>query len=370
MFTELADKNADACRFCWMCRHLCPVGLTTGRETNTPRAKGLMVSLVERGYEYTAEMAADMYECCLCEACSNDCATGYEPPVFIREARTRAVVAGIAPAAVMGAIDELNEKGNFYGVKPADRAKGYGAELAGLPAKAPVALHIGATAACRAPQIAVAAIRLLKAAGVDFCVIEGELQTGAELGDLEGFVDEVRTVAKAAVAQVDATGARTLVVLDPSDARMFIRECGEWGCKPTAAVVTATSYFAELVKSGKLKPQALVSGSVTFHDPCRLARDLEETAPAREIIAAMGLNLKEMFLHGAMTKCCGGVVLDRHSPGLTDLTSAGRWEDATRTGATLLITACPGCSGVLGKKTPAGMKCEDLFVLLAQACGL
>lgn len=370
MFSEKADKNAKSCRFCWMCRHLCPVGLVTGKETNSPRVKGLMVSLVERGYDYTAEMAADMYECCLCEACTNDCATGFEPPVFIREARTRAVVEGIAPPAVQKAIDDLLEKGNLYGRKPEALGLGYAGELKGLPAKAPVALHIGATIACKAPEIAVAAIRLLKKAGVDFCVIGGELQTGAELGDLMGFVDDVRIVARAAAAQVDATGAGTLVVLDPSNARMFVRECGEWGCAPAAKVVTATSFFAGLVKSGKLKPEPLALGRVTFHDPCRLARDLDESQPSRDLVAAMGLDFKEMFLHGRMTKCCGGVILNNHSPQLTDLTSVGRWEDAARTGAKTVITACPGCHDVLGKKTPEGMKVEDIFVLLAKACGV
>ena len=46
MFSEKAKKHADACRFCWMCRHLCPVQLVTGKETNTPRAKGLLVSMI------------------------------------------------------------------------------------------------------------------------------------------------------------------------------------------------------------------------------------------------------------------------------------------------------------------------------------
>ncbi len=370
MFSGKARKNADACRFCWMCRHLCPVGLVTGRETNTPRAKGLMVSLVERGYGYTPEMAADMYECCLCEACTTDCATGFEPPSYIREARTRAVVDGIAPLAVEKSIDALLEKGNLYGSEREEWMRGFEEETRGFPSKAPVALHIGATIAYREPEIAVAAIRLLKKAKVDFCVIEGELPTGAELGDLMGFVDEVRTVARAAVAQIDATGAGRLVVLDPSCARLFIRECGEWGCKPAAEVVTATAFFAGLLKSGQLHPAPLAPGAVTFHDPCRLARDLDETGPAREIIAATGLELKEMFRRGRDTKCCGGVVLQGHSPKLTGLTSAGRWEDAARTGATTLVTACPGCRDVLKKTAPEGMKVEDIFVLLARACGV
>jgi Fe-S oxidoreductase len=370
MFSEKARKNADSCRFCWMCRHLCPVGLATGRETNTPRAKGLMVSLVERGYEYTAEMAADMYECCLCEACTHDCATGFEPPLFIREARARAVAAGIAPPAVEKAIANLLETDNIYGNPKAERGRGFEAEARGLPDKAPVALRIGAAAAFRHPEIAVAVIKLLKAAKVDFCLIRAETQAGAELGDLMGFVGEVKTVAQAAVAQVDATGAGTLVVLDPSEARTFIRECGEWGCAPKAKVVTATAFIAGLVREGALKPSPLALGPVTFHDPCRLARDLEETEPARELISAMGLELKEMFLHGPMTTCCGGTVLGAHSPQLTSLTAVRRRADAARTGASTLVTACPGCLDVLSGAKTEDMAVEDIFVLLARACGL
>ena len=43
MYSEKAKKHADACRFCYMCRHLCPIELVTGKENNTPRAKGLQV---------------------------------------------------------------------------------------------------------------------------------------------------------------------------------------------------------------------------------------------------------------------------------------------------------------------------------------
>ena len=92
MISQKAKIQADACRFCWMCRHLCPVGLQTGKEVNTPRAKGLLLSMVERGTAFDRDMAEVMYECLLCDACSNDCATGFEPPVFIREGRTAAVV--------------------------------------------------------------------------------------------------------------------------------------------------------------------------------------------------------------------------------------------------------------------------------------
>ena len=48
MIGQNALHHAEKCRFCWMCRHLCPVQHQTGREVNTPRAKGLLLSMVSR----------------------------------------------------------------------------------------------------------------------------------------------------------------------------------------------------------------------------------------------------------------------------------------------------------------------------------
>lgn len=115
MFSEKAKKHADACRFCWMCRHLCPVQLVTGKETNTPRAKGLLVSMIERGMPMEEDTAKTMYECLLCGACTNDCATGYDPLIYIREGRTQALVNGVAPDYVKEAINRIAESGNLYG---------------------------------------------------------------------------------------------------------------------------------------------------------------------------------------------------------------------------------------------------------------
>ena len=368
MFSEKAKKHADACRFCFMCRHLCPVGQKTGKENNTPRAKGLLISLVNRGQEYTSDMASDIYECCLCEACSNDCATGYEPSVFVREARTMALVNDLVPPRVAKVIDDVMGTGNLFGQDPKDKMDALAGDIEGLPPRAGTVLHIGETAAYRRPEMAKAVIRLLKKAGVDFTVIRDEKPSGTELGDLIGFVDDVRRLACATAEQIKAAGAETLVVLDPSDARMFKHQYTEWDCAPAPEIVTATSFIAGLIADGKLKPKKM-DMTVTYHDPCRLARDLDEYEPAREIIAAMGLSLHEMFLNRRMTKCCGGEVLRSHAPHLTELTGEGRWADASRTGAGTVLTACPGCLDVLGKNIPDGMEIVDLFALLAEACG-
>ena len=163
MFSEVAYKNADACRFCWMCRHLCPVSLKTGKEINSARARGLLVSMVKRGSEYDATMAENMWECVLCGACSNDCASGFEPRTFIREGRSIALAEGLAPKNVAALASTVLETGNIYGAK--DLQEALKDELAGLPETAPVLLYIGEVASVETPEIAKAAMRLRRVHG-------------------------------------------------------------------------------------------------------------------------------------------------------------------------------------------------------------
>jgi len=44
-----SEPVTENCRFCWMCRHVCPVGRVTSRETLTPHAWALTIESVKRG---------------------------------------------------------------------------------------------------------------------------------------------------------------------------------------------------------------------------------------------------------------------------------------------------------------------------------
>ncbi|NLW07092.1 MAG: (Fe-S)-binding protein [Clostridia bacterium] len=368
MYSEMAKKHADACRFCWMCRYLCPVGLATGKEVNTPRARGLLVSLDIRGQEFDESCAEAMYECCLCGACTHDCVTGYEPPIFIREARTKAVVNELVPAGVQTVIDSVLNNGNIFSRASSDIKEQLDRLVPDRKETAEVLFYIGGTALVKAPHIAEAVIRLFKCAGIDYTILADEPQSGTELGDLIGYVQEVVDSAKQLAEQINATKADKIVVLDPSCARVFKQEYPRWGCDLKGEVLTATAFIAQLIREKRLLPDKLSIANATFHDPCKLARDLDEVLPAREIIAAMGIEIKEMFLNKKMSKCCGTELLSQYSPVTGRLIAQRRWDDAVRCGAEVMITACPGCYDVLKSNAPEGKTVEDLFVLLAEAC--
>jgi Fe-S oxidoreductase len=367
MYSEKAVKTIEACRFCPMCRHLCPIGLKTGNEGNTPRGKALLANYVIRGKEYTAEMASDMYECCLCHACATDCETGFEPPFFIREARTQAVVNGLVPSHVQKVIDHVEATGNIFGLPHEEKFAVLGDAIKGLPAQADVLLYIGDTAAYKTPEISLAVLKLLKKAGIFFTVLQDEPSSGTELGDLVGFVDDVRKVAEKCAQRINDTRAKEIVVLDANSARMFKQQYEEWGIRLHGTAVTATAYFARLIAEGKLSPRK-ISLSATFQDDSTLTRELDETEPARDILRALGIEIREMFLNRKRVKSGGTVLMNEYAPRLIQLTGEGRWADVLRAKVPILLTATPDSYYVMKKTAPDGMETKDVFVLLEQNC--
>lgn len=303
-----------------------------------------------------------MFDCLLCNDCANWCETGYEPAKFIREARRELVARDALPGTIEKAVNAaLDHEGCIYGYK--EISGDLKAEAEHLPVQAEVLLVLGDAVVMRRPEIGIAAIRLLKRAGVDFTVLKNEPCIGNDLYDLIGDLEETYHVAERFADAVRETGCKTMVVLDPFAARILLEDYRRWSCK-LPAVRTATAFMAELLESERLRIGKHLTGTVTYHDPERLARDLKETEPARIIIRAMAAPWKEIFLHNANTRSCGNDVVRAYSPKIIEMTGRLRMDDALRTGATLLITASPSDKDILSAVKEPMMRVEDIFVLL------
>lgn len=351
MISENALHHAEKCRFCWMCRHLCPVQHQTGSEINTPRAKGLLLSMVnKKAQPFDKDMARAMYECLLCDACTNDCATGYQPPLFIREARTEAVVNETAPESVMKLIENMEATGNIFGVeKPS-----YGQE------GSDVLVYIGEAAAIKAPGMAKNLLALLDKAGVSAKVLESEPASGVMLGDLMGYTEEIRQQAAACARAINETGL-PVVVLDSYDAEIMTQKYPEWGCELTAGVTTATAFVAKLLEEKKLGQKASLEILGACHDDDRLARTFHEFTPVRAMAKAAGYQLAEMFNHEKLARSCGTAVAYGYMPDLVKRIAGGRWEDLTRTKAKAMLVANPETWLCFSLCVPEGYTLVDLF---------
>jgi Fe-S oxidoreductase len=106
-----------------------------------------------------------------------------------------------------------------------------------------------------------------------------------------------------------------------------------------------TQYLAALIEDGRLPLTRPIERTVTYHDPCYLARHNGEVeAPRRVLQAIPGLELVEMKHTGAETLCCGG------GGGRMWLETAAherfsniRVQEALAAEAGVLVTACPFC---------------------------
>ena len=363
MLSEKSRSIADACRFCWMCRHACPAGQVTGKETYTPRARGLLISLDSRGIPLSEDSVDAMYQCCLCGACTNDCATGWDPLVFIREARRDAIARNFLGPKHLAILDRALA-GNITD-EPVNQDLQNA--VAALPEKADTVLYLGHSGQRGGAKASLALISVLRRAGVGFTVLRSEPQCGDILFDFMGMTEEVRTAAVTCLNAIRAVGGKKIVVSDPSCARFFKHECEEMGLMEGLEVVTATAFVESLFAGGALKARSSSLSSATIHDPSRLARDLDETESARTVLKTMGITINEMFLNRKLTRCCGNVVYHAMYPDCGTSMGKARWADAQSTKESVVVTLCPTSMGILSRTAPEGMQAKDIFELVAEA---
>ena len=357
--SEKCKQHVDSCRFCWMCHHICPIGNATGHERSTPRARALGISLVNREAIELEEIMDNVYECATCGACVNVCVTGWDPVMFAKETRLKAALEDKLPAYIGTLVDNCLDTGNAYG--KTELAKELKAAIEAHIAKTDTLLFLGADARYMAPEQAVKAIRVLEKAGVDFTVLADEPASGAQLDFLIGAAEDVKDQMATAAGVMGAY--QTVVVYDPTDAKVIKRTYKEYGLELSAKAVTFTAFVAELIKTGALKVEKS-DLTVVYQDPFELARDLEETEDARAIIEATA-TLHEMLLNRKETVWAGNILMAQYLPKVMEMVAQRRLFNAQSIGETAMVTASVSEYASLKAVEPADvmvLSIEDLIL--------
>ena len=330
--SEKCKEHVDACRFCWMCHHICPIGNATGHERSTARARALGISLVNRGAIELEEIMDNIYECCTCGGCVADCTTGWDPVMFTKEVRLQAALEGKLPEYINKLVDNCLEKGNAYG--KTEICETLTKAIADHSAKTDTLLYLGVDARYMVCEQAVKAIKVLEKAGVEFTVLADEKNSGAQLDFLIGAADEAKSQMTDAAKQLNEF--KTVVIYDPNDAKIIKRTYKEYGIVVTADTVTYTSFLADLVKNGKLEGQS--GKTVVYQDPYQLARDLEETEEARDVITAFAI-LTELHLNRKETVWAGNILMAQYIPDVIKAVAKRRLFNVTSIGQNVIVTA-------------------------------
>ena len=330
--SENCKKTVDACRFCWMCRHVCPIGNADGQERDTARARALALSMVVRGSaELTEDIMDNVYECACCNACVNDCATGWDPVAATKEVRLKAAMDGKTPSYIRGLINNCLQTGNPYGI--CETASELETKIQAHQEKTDTLFYLGSDARFQAPEEAVKAIMLLEKAGVDFTLLAEEPDSGAAMEYLVSASNETKDMMKKAVAEMNRF--QKVIVYEPFDAKVIFREYQEWNLGLQAKAVLFPVYLEELIHEGKITLRS-TGEKIACQDSYILARDLGETETVRRIIGQCG-TLTELLLNRKNTVLAGHLLMAEYMPEIIAQTAARRMHEIKASGAEIVV---------------------------------
>ena len=343
--TEKAKKIADSCRFCWMCRHICPIGNATGQERNTARARSLGVSLVVRGATELKEIVDNIYECTLCGACTNNCMTGWDPKVFIQEVKTEIILNGETPDYIVKLLENYATTGNVYGkeaCKCLDALYNMDSETA---------LFVGQDALYCSPESVKNAVALLSKAGVSVALNKNQ-DSGSALWFLTGKTAETMNAAKACADMLNQY--KTVVVYDPVDLKLMLHEYKEWGIEITAKVVGFNEYVLSLIESGKITVKKSAN-EYSLQDNYAYARELDDSVTGRKLIEKVG-TVKDMLLIGKEANLAGQLIMAEYMPNVMTQVAKDRWFNAKNMDCKTVVTENPAEYVALKATCPDGYR--------------
>lgn len=333
------EKIARCAMCADMCKYSCPTYLATGRETLSPQKMARLIVYTEKGFlEDEKGFFSSMFQSAMCGACQRHCIYGdYDLRKFIQEARVKAFARGIIPQDVKKRVEIFKKFGNPHGERQViNKGKG----------------EIGYFISCSSykdEDLLKATDKVLAKSG--FKVRQfggGDICCGAPLyyaGDMEGF----RKASLRMKSAIEKRRLRKIVVDCPTCLKMMTEVYSEMGVNLDVELVHTTQFIDTLLQQGKLNVRK-AKKTVTFHDPCILANDLNITTAPRGIIAALGFRLKEPVYSKEHTHCCGAAygakIGDR---GLKDAVTSMRVNELKDTAADIYVTACPTCKSVLSE---------------------
>ncbi|MDA1313646.1 MAG: (Fe-S)-binding protein [Acidobacteria bacterium] len=365
-FGELSPKDlldVSACVECGRCSDVCPanrVGQTLDPKQIILRLQhGLLAGAegiagtaaqVQKGDYWVSE--DDLFQCLSCGACEEACPVGIEHVgAKILDMRRGLVSEGRTHNDKLSSLFTTMERSphNPWGVSHETRRKLIETE------EFPVFdgsqewlfwLGCGVSYDPHGQDVARAMRKILDAAGVSWGVLARETCCG-EPARRAGNEYLYMELSEKVIDSFRSAKVKNLVTCCPHCTRMLDvdyrqnKSYEELGVR----VVHHTELLAELAPSLHLNPQ---TETVTFHDPCYLARGRGVTEQPRAALAATGAQLVETENNRSRTFCCGAggaqlFIADDKSDPPGGRINHQRFAQLAATGASKVAVACPYC---------------------------
>lgn len=312
------------------------------------------------------------WSCTTCMACVEACPVGINHvDHIVGNRRNMVLMHGEIPSEAQGTLRSLESRGNPFG--PAeDRVKWLGDLKVKIvePGDSVEYLYwVGCVSAFdpRKQKIAKALVQILEKAGVSFGILgNSEMCTGDPARRL-GEENLYQTLAKQNIETLKQVRFSTLVANCPHCFNTMKNEypqLGNLGNGRSPDIIHHSVLIQKLIADGKLPLSEGALQNVTFHDPCYLGRYNDEyEAPRKALKAVKGLQILEMDRNKNKGLCCGAggghFWMDLK---IGERVNVIRTEEAAKTGADTVATACPFCMQMMEDGTKLTGKEESLNV--------
>ncbi|MGI4838778.1 MAG: dimethylglycine demethylation protein DgcB [Janthinobacterium lividum] len=315
--------------------------------------------------------ADTLWSCTTCRACVEECPMMIEHVDAIVDMRRHLTLEkGATPNKGAEVLDNLIATDNPGGFNPGGRmnwAADLNLSLMADKPDAQVLFWVGDGAFDMRNQRTLRAfVKVLKAAKVDFAVLGLEERDSGDVARRLGDEATFQLLAKRNIKTLDQYRFKRIVTCDPHSFHVLKNEYGALGGH--YEVLHHSTFMAELVTAGQLSLGQHKGGSVTYHDPCYLGRYNGEYQAPRDVLKALGIEVKEMQRSGFRSRCCGG---GGGAP-ITDIPGKQRipdmrMDDIRETQAELVAVGCPQCTAMLEGVVEPRPLIKDIAELVADA---
>jgi Fe-S oxidoreductase len=309
-------------------------------------------------------------QCTSCGACENICPVGIEHlQVLMGAKRAQALSTGIGMVAT-DFLKKIETYGNPFST-PKQARKDLIKEL-NIPfyekGQTEYLLWLGCVWAYNpdARSSLEAMVKVLNQSGASYGVLENESCSGHH-SRRQGEEMQFQTLARENITSFEEHGICKVIAPCPHCLHTLGREYPPLKDGLALEVIHHSEFLTGLIASGKvkLKPGQGSNKTLIFHDPCYLGRYEKVYDAPRAVIRQAGFGLKELPRTRERSFCCGGgsagFIREQEVEKRVD---QERKREIAKSGANVLITACPECKMMLNA---AVEETKDLVELVAES---
>jgi heterodisulfide reductase subunit D len=371
-YNDVVIQSIEECILCGKCVRKCPVIPLTSLKDKAP--KETMQQMVDflKGGVFSEEVYLRSFSCTACSHCSDICPQGIDPLLVNEATKIKLAEQGKEPPeqvnyVLAGQRPNLHEILSWLQTKPSEVR--WLKQVPPQPRKTENVVFLGCLTPAVFPHKIYALLDILEKMGIDFVALAGgKLCCGYNDCFIAGKVGEADEKARELVASVKAFSPQRVIHICPGCYRQFTEFFPRF-FELDFKVQFYTQFLTE--NMGKINFTKPLDKTITFHDPCLLARrsggDCESSRKLLEAIP--GLKLVEMKHSKKQSLCCGGAA-NLTYPQIGQVLLKALIREAQKTGADYLVDVCSSCHfAPYPQMAGLSFGLEDVVTLVNEAMG-